>query len=65
VIIYHGRVLDGSASVYNVRNTLRQGEFSKILRIEIEIYPIIMTMGMYNQTSMDIDLINTNLLEEI
>jgi hypothetical protein len=28
-----------------VRDTLRQGKFLKILRIEMENYPIIMTMG--------------------
>jgi hypothetical protein len=31
----------------NARDTSRQGKFMKLLRIEIENYPIIMTMGMY------------------
>jgi hypothetical protein len=38
---YSRRVLDGSANVDNVRDT------SKLLRIEMENYHIIMTMGMY------------------
>jgi hypothetical protein len=32
---------------YLQRDTSLQGKFMKLLRIEIENYPIIMTMGMY------------------
>jgi hypothetical protein len=48
------------------RDTSRQGKFLKILRIEMENYSHHRDNGnVINQTSMGIDLFNTNLSDEI
>jgi hypothetical protein len=46
-VSYYGRTPSRCGCVDNVRVTSHQGKFLKILRIEIENYPIIITMGMY------------------
>jgi hypothetical protein len=52
--------------VMEVRDTSRQEKFFKILRIEIKNYSHHHDNGnVLNRTSMDINLFNTNLLDEI
>ena len=41
------RVPDGRGLFWDARNTSRQENSSKLLRIEMEIIHILMTMGMY------------------
>jgi hypothetical protein len=49
-----------------VRDTLRQAKFFKILRIEMKNYSHHHKNGnVLNRSSMDIDLFNTNLSDEI